>query len=160
MADINNPRVTGTSIPIPEGGVGGSSAVTDADFRWPDMAHQELSQALLDQAQLDNRDAIHAPTDDGPRNYNRPDAFILDHIAQSLAADPAIDAFRLDVNCVSGDVSIGGTIPTFKMRQRIELVLASIISVRTVDLDQLDVSKDVLPPDIDPAVDVQAADTP
>jgi hypothetical protein len=86
------------------------------------------------------------PPDLGPRNYTRPDEFILDDVARTLASDPAVDAFNLEVDCASGVVAISGRVRENTAKQRIEVLVASVLGVVDISMENLQVSKGVLPP--------------
>ncbi len=85
------------------------------------------------------------PTDNGPHNYARPDAFILDDVAKVLAWDPIIDAFDLAVECNDGHVRVSGIVPLASTRRRLEALLASVLGVREISIEEVVVSKGVEP---------------
>lgn len=84
--------------------------------------------------------------DQNPQNYTRPDAFILDDVAKTLAWDPLVDSSDLNIACEGGIVHITGTLPLQAARQRLETLLASIFGIRELSVDAVTVSKSIPPP--------------
>jgi hypothetical protein len=87
------------------------------------------------------------PADNGPRNYVRPDVFILDDVAKALAFDPLVDAWTLDVECTSGHVKVSGRVPLATARRRVEVLIAAVFGVRRMDISEVIVAKGITPPD-------------
>jgi BON domain len=98
--------------------------------------------SLVTPSQVGQGDPI-GPTDNGPRNYTRPDAFILDDVAKVLAWDPIINAFDLNVNCTDGHVHVNGIVASNSTRRRLEALVASVLGVRGLSIRDVVVSKGI-----------------
>ena len=83
--------------------------------------------------------------DNGPSNYVRPDALVLDDLAKALAEDPLIHSWNLQIACEKGRVHIQGRVDTLAVRKRLEVLVASIYGIQDADLSEVEVSKGVEP---------------
>ena len=86
------------------------------------------------------------PPGAGPRNYRRPDPFILDDLAKALAFDSEIDDEQLEIECNDGRILVKGRVDSIAKKNRIETILASILGVQDATFEALVVGRGIEPP--------------
>jgi hypothetical protein len=86
------------------------------------------------------------PMGAGPRNYKRPDEFIIDDLAKALAFDSEIDDEALEIECKDGRILVKGRVDSIAKKNRIETILASILGVKDAALETLVVGRAIEPP--------------
>ncbi len=69
----------------------------------------------------------------GPKNYVRSDARITEDLCERLRRDELVDPSDIEVNVSEGAVMLGGTVPTRRMKHRIEDLAAECDGVRHVE---------------------------
>ncbi|MGV8940866.1 MAG: BON domain-containing protein [Lysobacter sp.] len=69
----------------------------------------------------------------GPKNYVRSDVRITEDLCERLRQDEFVDPSDIEVNVSEGAVMLGGTVPTRKMKHRIEDLAAECDGVRNVE---------------------------
>ena len=68
----------------------------------------------------------------GPRGYVRADDRILEDVNERLYADPRLDASGVSVTVTAGEVTMNGSVPTVRGRQRAEAVAGGVSGVSRV----------------------------
>lgn len=105
----------------------------EATWQWEwSGGNREAGDAAGDAARGDG--AVGAPDlrGLGPRGYVRSDERVLEDVCDRLCMDPAVDASGLEVRCESGCVVLEGTVPSRRMKHRVEDIADSVFGVKEV----------------------------
>jgi len=65
----------------------------------------------------------------------RSDAGVVRDVEASLAGDPATSGWRIDVSCIRGDVTLGGTVDSYAERQLAGMLASGVVGVAEVSND-------------------------
>jgi hypothetical protein len=68
----------------------------------------------------------------GPRNYTRPDEFILDDLCTWIEGESEIDARHMDIECRNGVVTFSGSVPARDMKDAAESGAKATAGVKKV----------------------------